>query len=126
MNNQEAFKRLAALIRDSRERMGMTYREYGALFGDLNPSISNIEKMRYANLPSHRTLVKLAEILRIPYWKLIRYLEVGNEDELESLYAEDLTKSEINTQIRKVSDIHSIQDIVSTAVQQMDRIRRQD
>lgn len=57
----------------------MTYRSYSRLFGDLTPNISNIEKENLIDLPSIKTLSKLADILGIRLSELMEHLEYGSD-----------------------------------------------
>lgn len=57
----------------------MTYRGYSKLFGDLTPNISNIEKENLIDLPSVKTLSKLADILGIRLSQLMDHLEYGDD-----------------------------------------------
>ncbi len=121
MDTRQALLRLATLVKNSRAELGMTYRDYGRLFGDLNPSISNLEKANYISLPSHDTLVKFAEIIRLPYWKLIKFLELGETE--DNKFPDRLTKEQLTVEIRHISDLDYLLDLDWELSVQKERIR---
>ncbi len=121
MDTKKALIRLANLVKNSRAEMGMTYREYGKLFGNLNPSVSNLEKANFINLPSHETLIKFAEIIRMPYWRLIKYLEYGETE--DNHLPESLTKVQIISGVKQIRDFDDLLDIDWEVAVQKERIR---
>lgn len=108
MDTERALKKLANLVKDSRATLGMTQEQYARLFGDRSPSISRLEKADYIDLPNHNTLEKLAEILRIPYWELIKYL---SSDDRDVLTPKPLTEEQIIAGIKQNFPLKSLLNI---------------
>ena len=121
MDVRKALKRLATLVKNSRAELGMTQREYLALFGDRTPSISNLEKANYVNLPDHGTLQKIAEILRITYWELIKILEETEESFAE--LPDTLTVEEIQAGIGALDNIDDLLDCQLTIAKKIEKLR---
>ncbi len=122
MDTNKALKKLAVLVKNSRAELGMTQRQYLALFGDQTPSISNLEKANYVNLPDHGTLQKIAEILRIPYWKLIKHLESDDQSELQ--LPTPLSKEQLIAEIKRCSDLECLLDLQFELSVQIERNRK--
>lgn len=122
MDTQRALKKLAVLVKDSRATLGMSQEDYAKLFGDRKPSISRLEKADYLNLPEHTTLEKIAEILRIPYWELIKYLET-DQIENSSLRVKPLTEEQMIAGVRRNFDINSLLNILWELSVQIERSR---
>lgn len=75
-----ALKRLSILMKNHRAARDMGYREYTALFGDLSPNISAIEKCQLIEMPSLKTLSKFADVLGIELFDLIKHLQYGDNE----------------------------------------------
>ena len=117
MNTYEALKRLSVVVKNSRATLGLNQRDYAKLLETSHPSISNLENGKYINLPDHATLVRLARVLKIPYWNLMKILE--GEEKLDS--PEVLTTEEI---LVGVSQIGSLEDAVKILCALATRIDR--
>lgn len=122
MDTEKALKKLAVLVKNSRATLGMTQRQYSMLFGDRAPSITNLEKANYIDLPNHYTLEKIAEINRIPYWQLIKYLE---DDSTDLDFPEALTKEQIIVAIKQIDDLQELLDLHWEVSVQIERNRKQ-
>lgn len=120
-DTEQALKRLAVLVKNHRAETGKTVREYAKLFGDLNPSITSLEKAQYMELPKHKTLVRFAEILRMDYWQLIKYLQYGETP--DSPIPERLTKEQIVVGIRRTTSLNEALDIHWESANQVERCR---
>ncbi len=93
----------------------MTYRAYSRLFGDLTPNISNIEKENLIDLPSLKTLSKLADILGIRLSELIDYLEFGTD---LTKVKPAVDKSQAITVIKQITNYDDLLDIDETLIVQ--------
>lgn len=118
MDISKALKNLASVVKNSRSSLGMNQREYAKLFGTSHPSISNLEKAKYINLPDHSTLVRLAQILRIPYWQLIKTLEEGSD----LPYLENLTVEQISAGITKVDSIDDCLSLLFVLTKKIEKL----
>ena len=119
MDTSLALKRLALIVKNARSALGYNQRQFAKLFGSSHPSISNLENANYINLPDHSTLVRLSQILKIPYWELIKSLEEG----AEITKVENISVEEIIIAIKGLDSIDDCLDVMTALCEQVDTLR---
>ncbi len=119
MDTSQALRRLGIIVKNARATLGYNQRQFARLFGTSHPSISNLENGNYINLPDHSTLVRLAQILKIPYWQLIKSLEEGEELN----FPETLSAEEIIVAISSLDSLEDCLDVNLALTQKIERLR---
>lgn len=122
INTKQALHRLAILVKNHRSELDMTYRSYSKLFGNLTPNISNIEKENLIDLPSVKTLSKLADILGIRLSELMEYLEYGGDIKKVTPQSD---KHHAIAVIKQIHDYDDLLDIDEVLMVQKLKYRRQ-
>ena len=119
MDTSLALKRLGVIVKNTRATIGFNQRQFAKLFGTSHPSISNLENGRYINLPDHSTLIRLAQIIKVPYWQLIKSLEEGNE----LIFPESLSVEEVIAGISSLDSVEDCLDILYYLSEKIQRLR---
>ena len=115
-----ALKRLSVLMKAHRAERDMGYREYSALFGDLSPNISAIEKCQLIKMPSIETLSKFADILNIELSDLIKHLQYGDD---MSQVTSMVTVAHVRASIRMLNDHDDVLDCFEDLMVQLIKTR---